>query len=398
MATTSLSAFTQCCGYLFASIGPFGFGILYDLSDGWTAPLLALCAVVVLQAVAGCLAVRPRFVEDELPAAPKAGQLASEQSGRHRRPALAAAGQPEAVGGGAGHRHRRADDRGQHALGLEPTRRQPRPVGDHLNRGVDRLRSRLRAPGQHLGEQVCAGRAGPARVVGAEDVPRSPSPAADSSASHNAWAATSPSECPAQPSSSGNMQARPANTAGRSRSDGRRCRCPPDARASEHCVPSVGLREIRGSGDLESRPVARPRAVGHAERSTRARVIGGGDAFGDRPWHGPPAAASAAKPCGVCTIAACPVDDSGGAVGPDLPRTNGVDHRQHRNHRPRPPLDRVDHRTDQATGTKARAASWTSTMSASSPTAVRAAATDAIRSAPPATTSRRTSPNSCRAS
>jgi MFS transporter, CP family, cyanate transporter len=72
MATTSLSAFTQCCGYLIASIGPFGFGILYDLSDGWTAPLLALCAVVVLQAIAGCLAVRPRFVEDELPAAPRA--------------------------------------------------------------------------------------------------------------------------------------------------------------------------------------------------------------------------------------------------------------------------------------------------------------------------------------
>ncbi len=69
MATTSLSAFTQCCGYLIASVGPFGFGILYDLSGGWTAPLLALCAVVVLQAVAGCLAVRPRFVEDELPAA-----------------------------------------------------------------------------------------------------------------------------------------------------------------------------------------------------------------------------------------------------------------------------------------------------------------------------------------
>ena len=56
-------------GYLIASVGPFGFGILYDLSGGWTVPLLALCAVVVLQAVAGCLAVRPRFVEDELPAA-----------------------------------------------------------------------------------------------------------------------------------------------------------------------------------------------------------------------------------------------------------------------------------------------------------------------------------------
>jgi CP family cyanate transporter-like MFS transporter len=68
LATTSLSAFTQCCGYLIASIGPLGFGVLFDVSGGWTVPLLALCAVVVIQAIAGCLAVRPRFVEDELPA------------------------------------------------------------------------------------------------------------------------------------------------------------------------------------------------------------------------------------------------------------------------------------------------------------------------------------------
>ena len=66
MATTSLSAFTQCCGYLIASVGPLGFGVLFDVSGGWTVPLLALCGVVVVQAVAGCLAVRPRYVEDEL--------------------------------------------------------------------------------------------------------------------------------------------------------------------------------------------------------------------------------------------------------------------------------------------------------------------------------------------
>jgi len=66
MATTSLSAFTQCCGYLIASIGPLGFGLLFELSGGWTVPLVAMCGVVVVQAVAGCLAVRPRFVEDEL--------------------------------------------------------------------------------------------------------------------------------------------------------------------------------------------------------------------------------------------------------------------------------------------------------------------------------------------
>ena len=69
LATTSLSAFTQCGGYLFASVGPLGFGVLFDLSGGWTVPLLALCCIVLLQAAAGCLAVRPRYVEDELPAA-----------------------------------------------------------------------------------------------------------------------------------------------------------------------------------------------------------------------------------------------------------------------------------------------------------------------------------------
>src|SRR5664279_533389 len=47
MATTSLSAFTQCVGYLIASVGPFGFGVLKGLTGGWTVRLLALCAVAV---------------------------------------------------------------------------------------------------------------------------------------------------------------------------------------------------------------------------------------------------------------------------------------------------------------------------------------------------------------
>lgn len=69
LATTSLSAFTQCTGYLIASVGPLGFGLLFDLSGGWDVPLLALGAVVLVQIGAGMLAVRPRFVEDELPPA-----------------------------------------------------------------------------------------------------------------------------------------------------------------------------------------------------------------------------------------------------------------------------------------------------------------------------------------
>ncbi|WP_395728345.1 MFS transporter [Nakamurella sp.] len=67
LATTSLSAFTQCAGYLFASIGPLGFGLLFDLSGDWDVPLIALSAIVLIQIGAGLLAVRPRYVEDELP-------------------------------------------------------------------------------------------------------------------------------------------------------------------------------------------------------------------------------------------------------------------------------------------------------------------------------------------
>lgn len=71
LATTSLSAFTQCAGYLFASMGPLGFGLLFDLSGTWDVPLIALSVVVLIQMVAGLVAVRPRYVEDELPAGPE---------------------------------------------------------------------------------------------------------------------------------------------------------------------------------------------------------------------------------------------------------------------------------------------------------------------------------------
>jgi CP family cyanate transporter-like MFS transporter len=73
LATTSLSAFTQCTGYLFASIGPLGFGLLFDLSGDWDVPLIALSAIVLIQIGAGLLAVRPRYVEDELPPGHGAG-------------------------------------------------------------------------------------------------------------------------------------------------------------------------------------------------------------------------------------------------------------------------------------------------------------------------------------
>ena len=63
-----------------------------------------------------------------------------------------------------------------------------------------------------------------------------------------------------------------------------------------------------------------------------------------------------------------------------------VGHRQHRDHRTAAGPDGIDDRPDQDSGANARAASWTSTTSASAPTAASAAATDAVRSAPPTTT------------
>ena len=38
--TAALSGFTQSVGYLIAAIGPFGMGSLYELTGGWTVPLI----------------------------------------------------------------------------------------------------------------------------------------------------------------------------------------------------------------------------------------------------------------------------------------------------------------------------------------------------------------------
>ena len=53
-------------GYLIAAIGPFGMGFLYDLSGGWTVPLVALTALVVPQLAAGLSVSRPSYIEDAI--------------------------------------------------------------------------------------------------------------------------------------------------------------------------------------------------------------------------------------------------------------------------------------------------------------------------------------------
>lgn len=64
--TAALSGFTQSVGYLIAAIGPFGMGVLYDATGGWTVPLSLLCVIAVAQVAAGLTVARPAYIEDFL--------------------------------------------------------------------------------------------------------------------------------------------------------------------------------------------------------------------------------------------------------------------------------------------------------------------------------------------
>lgn len=60
--TAQLSGMVQGFGYLLAGLGPFSFGLLHDLTDGWTVPWIAVLAVYAVQIVMGALAGRNRYV------------------------------------------------------------------------------------------------------------------------------------------------------------------------------------------------------------------------------------------------------------------------------------------------------------------------------------------------
>jgi MFS transporter, CP family, cyanate transporter len=64
----SLSAFSQAAGYLLASTGPLGVGLLHAATGSWTASIVALFALTAVMLVFGLLAARPRM----LPAGPPA--------------------------------------------------------------------------------------------------------------------------------------------------------------------------------------------------------------------------------------------------------------------------------------------------------------------------------------
>jgi MFS transporter, CP family, cyanate transporter len=56
----SLSAFSQAAGYLLASAGPLGVGLLHTATGSWTASVLTLFALTGVLLVVGLLAARPR--------------------------------------------------------------------------------------------------------------------------------------------------------------------------------------------------------------------------------------------------------------------------------------------------------------------------------------------------
>lgn len=60
--TARLSGMAQGFGYLLAGVGPFTFGLLHDMTAGWTAPFVMVLVVYLVQMVAGALAGRNRYV------------------------------------------------------------------------------------------------------------------------------------------------------------------------------------------------------------------------------------------------------------------------------------------------------------------------------------------------
>jgi MFS transporter, CP family, cyanate transporter len=60
--TAGLSGMAQGIGYVIAGTGPFLVGLLHESTGGWSVPFAVLLGVVVMQAVTGALAGRPRTI------------------------------------------------------------------------------------------------------------------------------------------------------------------------------------------------------------------------------------------------------------------------------------------------------------------------------------------------
>lgn len=66
--TARLSGFVQPLGYMFAAVGPFVVGMIYEATGTWTLVLVLLMASGVVLTLAGLRVSRPTWVDDELAA------------------------------------------------------------------------------------------------------------------------------------------------------------------------------------------------------------------------------------------------------------------------------------------------------------------------------------------
>ena len=60
--TARLSAMAQSIGYLICAAGPLLFGLVHDLTNTWSVPLVMLLLFLVPQLIMGMLAGRARLV------------------------------------------------------------------------------------------------------------------------------------------------------------------------------------------------------------------------------------------------------------------------------------------------------------------------------------------------
>jgi MFS transporter, CP family, cyanate transporter len=63
--TAHLSTMAQGVGYLIASAGPLGLGVLHDVTGGWTVPMITLTVILVPMLIAGIGASRNRHVLED---------------------------------------------------------------------------------------------------------------------------------------------------------------------------------------------------------------------------------------------------------------------------------------------------------------------------------------------
>lgn len=64
--TSVLSGFSQSVGYLIGATGPFMVGILYEIFDDWTIPLLTQMSLGIPMTLLGLALIKPWFIEDKM--------------------------------------------------------------------------------------------------------------------------------------------------------------------------------------------------------------------------------------------------------------------------------------------------------------------------------------------